>query len=82
MEETLHFPCKVVKDIGSIMVDMMCSKDPLSAGNQIPKRNRRKEHDPLTYYPPSNSEALTVKEILNKISCIVACTEPRSVQAK
>ena len=52
MEKTLHFPCKVVKDIGSIMVDMMCSKDPLSAGNQIPKRNRRKEHDPLKYYPP------------------------------
>ena len=48
MEKTLHFPCKVVKDIGSIMVDMMCSKDPLSAGNQIPKRNRRKNHDPLT----------------------------------
>ena len=48
MEKTLHFPCMVVKDIGSIIVDMMCSKDPLSAGNQIPKRNRRKKHDPLT----------------------------------
>ena len=47
MEKTLHFPCKVVKDIGSIMVDMMCSKDPLSAGNQMPKRNRRKKQDPL-----------------------------------
>ena len=48
MEETLHFPSKVVKHIGSILEDIMCSKDPLSAGNQIPKRNGRKKHDPLT----------------------------------
>ena len=48
MEKTLHFSCKVVNDIGSIMVDRMCSKDLLSAGNHIPKRNRRKKHDPLT----------------------------------
>ena len=33
MEKTLHFPCKVVKDIGSIMVDMIRSKDPTAVWN-------------------------------------------------
>ena len=78
MKDKLCFPGKVVKDIVITMVDMMCSNDPMSAGNQLPNRNRKKENDPMEYHPSPNSKALTIKEILNEISGMVAYTEPSS----